>query len=84
MKICKNIRCQLVQLSHNYELKKQKIATKILFIILLLFIAISTYFALNYNFRRATFYRVFAFINLYEFYSIKHDVIQNDIKKAAK
>ena len=48
--------------------KKQKIATKILFIILLLFIAISLYFALNYNFRRATFYRVVAFINLYEFY----------------
>ena len=64
--------------------KKQKIATKILFIILLLFIAISSYFALNYNFRRTIFYRVFAFINLYEFYSIRQDVIQNDIKKAAK
>ena len=64
--------------------KKQKIATKILFIILLLLIAISSYFALNYNFRRATFYRVFSFINLYEFYSIRQDVIQNDIKKAAK
>ena len=64
--------------------KKRKIATKILFIILLLFIAISSYFALNYNFRRATFFRVVAFINLYEFYSIRQDVIQNNIKKAAK
>jgi len=64
--------------------KKRKIATKILFIILLLLIIISSYFALNYNFRRATFFRVVAFINLYEFYSIRQDVIQNNIEKAAK
>ena len=64
--------------------KKRKIATKILFIILLLFIVISSYFALNYNFRREIFFRVVAFINLYEFYSIRQDVIQNNIEKAAK
>jgi len=64
--------------------KKQKIATKILFVILLFFIIVSSYFALNYDFRRATFYRIVAFINLYEFYSIRQDVINNDIKKAAK
>ena len=64
--------------------KKQKIATKILFIILLLFIALSLYFALNYNFRRDTFKRVVAFINLYEFYSIRRSVLENDFKETAK
>ena len=64
--------------------KKRKIATKILFIILFLLIVVSSYFVLNYNFRRATYYRVVAFINLYEFYSIRQDIKLNNIKKAAK
>ena len=64
--------------------KKRKIATKILLIILFLLIVVSSYFVLNYNFRRATYYRVVAFINLYEFYSIRQDIKLNNIKKAAK
>ena len=61
-----------------------KIATKIFFLFLLSIIFISAYFTFNYDFRRSTFKRAVAFINLYQYRSINVDINNKDFEKTSK
>lgn len=63
---------------------KKIIRSKVTYLILIIFISISIplYFAFDFDFRRDTYKRAIAFINLYKFYSIKQYV--EDSETAAK
>ena len=64
--------------------KKKNITIKLILILLAILIAFISYFTINYDFRRDTYKRIVAFINLYQFYSIKQHVQSGDTKSAAK
>ena len=51
---------------------------------LAILIGFISYFTINYDFRRDTYKRIIAFINLYQFYSIKQHVQSGDTASAAK
>ena len=64
--------------------KKKNITINLILFLLAILIAFISYFTINYDFRRDTYKRIVAFINLYQFYSIKQHVQSGDTKSAAK
>ena len=64
--------------------QKKNITTKVIYLIIFLFVSVSLYFSFDFELRRNTYKRAIAFINLYKFYSIKQHIGSNDIKIAAR